>query len=81
MVLMRRHPSSTLNRAMMSASAGIIWTSRMATMKAFRPRNRKRETATAARNAIASASVTVSRVMMRLLRSDDQKKSRSNTLR
>ncbi len=80
-VLIRCQPSSTLNSEMISASAGTICTSRMATMNALRPRNRNRDTATAARKAMTRASVTVSRVTIRLLRSDDQKNSRSNTFR
>ena len=39
---------------MISASAGTICTSRMQTMNALRPRNRNRDTATAARKAMNS---------------------------
>ena len=66
---------------MISASAGTICTSRIAMMNALRPRNRKRETATAARNAMNSASTSTSSVTVRLFFTAVQKKSRSNTLR
>ena len=77
--LRRSQPSSVLTTEIISASAGTICTSRIVTRNATRPRNRKRDTATAARNAVTSANPTVSNVTCRLLPNDDQKFSRSNT--
>ena len=66
---------------MISASAGIIWMASTMMTKVMRPRNRKREMATAARKAMDSARTTTVAVTRALLRIAVQKKSRSNTLR
>ena len=57
--LSRFHPSISRKVEMIIASAGIIWTMRIVTMKAARLRNRNRVTASAARKAKTSASTTV----------------------
>ena len=79
--LRRSQPSSVLTTEIIRASAGTICTSRITTRNATRPRNRNRETATAARNAVTRANPTVSSVTCRLLLNDDQKCSRSKTAR
>ena len=67
---------------MISASAGTICTTSTVTTNAMRPRNRKREMATAARKAIDQREpTTMIAVTIRLFRIAVQKKSRSNTLR
>ena len=54
-VLSRSIVSSILYWEMKSPSTGIIWITSSVTMKDIRPRNRNRETATAATNANTSA--------------------------
>ncbi len=48
-------------------------------MNAMRPRNRNRETASAARNATTSVTTTVNRVTVRLIRSAERKSPFSKT--
>ena len=61
------------NSEMISASAGIIWTTSTVTRNALRPRNRNRARATAARKATTSASTTTMPVTMALFLIDVQK--------
>ncbi len=80
-VFVKLQSLSTLNSEMIIASAGIIWITRIITMKALRPRKRNRETATAATKAITRAHPTTISVTIRLLRTASQKKSRLKALR
>ena len=61
-VLSRCQPSMSRKMAMIIASAGTIWTMRIAMMNPARLRKRKRVTAMAARNAKTSDTATVSSV-------------------
>ena len=69
----RWRPSRMRNSEMMSASAGIIWTTMTVIRNALRPRNRKRASATAARKATISASTTTVPVTSALFFIDVQK--------
>ena len=68
-VLSSSAASSILYWEMKSPSTGIIWITSRVTMNDIRPRKRKRDTATAATNAKASATTIVSPVTIRLTRS------------
>ena len=74
-------PSSILYWLMNRPSTGIIWISSSVTMNVVRPRNRKRVTASAARNAKTSAQTTVRTVTIRLVVSASVKAPPSKTRR
>ena len=61
---------------MTSAASGTIWTPKTTTTKALRPWKRNLASASAARNASTTETMTTARTTIRLLRTLDQKRSR-----